>query len=74
VSQLASRRPLAESDLGDELRFHPMYAVSRQPIISKGGNRCLQPRKLLSQTPQQVSVEPCPDLSGKYKLPSAVVT
>src|SRR5258705_3292125 len=32
VSQLASRRPLRESDLSDEFRFHPMHAALRQAV------------------------------------------
>src|SRR3984893_3671773 len=51
VSQLASRRPLCESDLSDELRFHPVHAASRQPVLGKGRNRRLQPCELLAQTP-----------------------
>jgi hypothetical protein len=35
VSQLASRRPLGESDLRDELLFHPMRAASPQPVLGK---------------------------------------
>src|SRR5258707_7623535 len=74
VAQLASRRPLGESDLSDELRFHPMHAASRQPVFGKGGNRRLQPYEFLGQTPQQILVEPCPDLTGINELPLAVVT
>src|ERR1700704_3572757 len=74
VSQLASRRPLSESDLSDELRFHPMHAASLQPVLGKRGNRRLQPGELLAQTPQQVLVEPCPDLAGVRELLPAVVT
>ena len=48
VTQLAFARPFGEADLRDELRFHPMHAVSRQPILSKGGNRCLKPCELLA--------------------------
>src|SRR4030081_2369323 len=51
VSKLASRRPLGESDLRDELRFHPMHAASRQPVLGKGRNRRLQPCELFAQTP-----------------------
>ena len=69
VSQLASRRPLGESDLSDELRFHPMHAASRQPVFGKGGNRRLQPYEFLAQAPQQILVEPCPDLAGIHELP-----
>src|ERR1700694_4659703 len=58
VSQLASRRPLGESDLSDELRFHPMHTALRQPVLGKGGNRRLQPCELLAETPHQVLVEP----------------
>jgi hypothetical protein len=39
VSQLASRRPLGESDLSNELRFHPMHTASRQPVLGKGSAR-----------------------------------
>jgi hypothetical protein len=72
VSQLASRRPLGESNLSDELRLHPMHAALRQPFLGKGRNR-LQPCELLAQTPQQLSVEPGPDLAGIHQLPASVV-
>src|SRR4030088_1754309 len=51
VSQLASRRPLGESDLSDELWLHPVHAASRQPALGKGRTRRLQPCELLAQTP-----------------------
>src|SRR6202043_3419252 len=65
-SQLASRRPLGESNLSDELRLHPLHAASRQPILGKGRKRRLQPCELLAQTPQQILVEPGPDLAGGH--------
>jgi hypothetical protein len=72
-SQLASRRPLGESNLSDELRLHPVHAASRQPILGKGRKRRLQPCELLAQTPQQLLVEPGPDLAGIHQLPASVV-
>src|SRR5882762_7101995 len=48
VSQLASLRPLGESDLSDELRLQPVHAASRQPVLGKGRNRRLQPCELLA--------------------------
>jgi hypothetical protein len=72
VSKLASSRPLGESDLRDELGFHPMHAPSRQPVRGKGGNPRLQPYELLSQAPQQILVESRPDLAGIHELPPAV--
>src|SRR3977135_769557 len=74
VSQLASRRPLGESDLSDELRFHPIHAAPRQPVLGKGGNRRLQLSELLAETPKPLLVEPGPDLAGIHKLPPAIVT
>lgn len=67
MSQLASRRPLGESNLSDELRLHPVHAALRQPFLGKGRKR-LQPCELLAHTPQQLLVEPGPDLAGIHQL------
>ena len=71
MSQLASRRPLGESNLSDELRLHPVHAALRQPFLGKGRKR-LQLCELLAHTPQQLLV-PGPDLAGIHQLPASVV-
>src|SRR3981081_4229177 len=63
MSQFSVHGPLGEANLGNESRFHPMHAASRQRIVGKGWVRYLQLRKLFAQVLQQVIIEPRSDLA-----------
>ena len=49
VPQFVVGRPLGETDLGNEVWFHPMYAASWQALVAKGTHGRLQLRQFSTQ-------------------------